>query len=287
MENFSKVEDTYFPINKHLLFQDYLFEIKQPQIIGILNCTPDSFYKNSRNSSEMAVLKQVEKFVNEGVNILDIGGYSTRPGAENISEKLEIERVLPAIKWIKKEFDEVPLSLDTFRGAVAKIGLENGINLINDISAWNIDSTLLEVISQYKCPYILTHMQGTPQTMASQTNYKDLIPEILFFFSEKIKELRRRGIHDVIIDPGFGFGKTREQNYEILHNLDQFKILNCPILAGLSRKSMIYQKLNCTPEESLNGTTVLNTIALQKGASFLRVHDVKEAKEIVTLLYQS
>lgn len=264
--------------------KDKLFNLTKPKVMGIINCTTDSFYQDSRHTTESSILKKVETYVNEGVDIIDIGGYSSRPNADNISINEEIERVLPTIQWIKKEFGAIPLSLDTFRSEVAKIGLENGVDIINDISAWNIDTNLLTIISHYKCPYILMHMQGIPQTMQQNPHYDNLLKTILSFFSEKISVLLQNGVNDIIIDPGFGFGKTMEQNYQLLHQLDHFKILEKPILAGLSRKSMIYKKLNCTPEESLNGTTILNTIAILKGASILRVHDVKEAKEVVGLL---
>lgn len=284
MHKLLRVEDTYFPTNKHLRLKDKLFSLTQPKVMGIINCTTDSFYQDSRHTTESSILKKVEKYVNEGIDIIDIGGYSSRPNATEVSIKEEIDRVLPAIQWIKKEFKSIPISLDTFRSDVAKIGLENGVDIINDISAWNIDNQLLDVISHYKCPYILMHMQGSPQTMQVNPVYKNLLKDILSFFSKKIAVLHERGLHDIIIDPGFGFGKTMEQNHQLLHQLDHFKMLGKPILAGISRKSMIYKKLDCTPEDSLNGTTVLNTIAIQKGASILRVHDVKEAKEIIKLL---
>lgn len=280
-----RVEDTYFPANKHLRLKDNLFDLSKPKVMGILNSTPDSFYTESRLNTELLILKQVEKFIKEGVDIIDLGGYSSRPGAKEISKKEEIDRVLPSILSIKKEFGSIPLSLDTFRSEVAKIGLENGIDIINDISAWEIDPELLNVITYYKCPYILMHMQGTPQTMQYETNYDNLFRTIATFFSKKIKILHENGIHDIVLDPGFGFGKTIEQNYELLHRLNEFKILGKPLLVGVSRKGMIYKKLNIEPQDALNGTTVLNTIAVQNGASILRVHDVKEAKEIIELLY--
>ena len=228
-------------------------------------------------------LNQVEKHLNEGADIIDLGGYSSRPGAQEIDTKEEISRVIPFIKQIKKEFNTT-ISLDTFRSEVARQGLEEGVDIINDISAWEIDHQLLEVVSKYKCPYILMHMKGTPSTMQNKTQYANIFNEVIHFLSEKLAILQQKGINDVIIDPGFGFGKNLEQNYELLNNLSAFNILNKPILAGISRKSMIYNKLETTPELSLNGTTVLNTIALKNGASILRVHDVKEAVECIRLI---
>ena len=279
-----RVEDTYFPANKHLRLKDNLFDLCKPKVMGILNITPDSFYAGSRLTNEKSILTKVEKFLLEGVDIIDLGGYSSRPGASEISVDEEIERILAPLQAIKKEFGNIPLSLDTFRSEVARIGLENGIDIINDISAWEIDPLLLNVITHYKCPYILMHMPGTPQTMQKNTHYENLFKTITAFFSKKIKILHENGIYDIVLDPGFGFGKTREQNYELLLKLDQFKILGKPLLVGISRKAMIYKKLEIEPEDAINGTTVLNTIAIQNGASILRVHDVKEAKEIIKLL---
>ena len=281
-----KAEDTYFLANKHLRLKDKLFDLSKPKIMGIINCTPDSFYSNSRKVAENETIKQVEKFIKEGVDIIDIGGYSSRPGAANITINEEIERTLPIIKLIKKEFNNVPLSLDTFRSTVAQIGLENGIDIINDISAWEIDEKLLDVVAHYKCPYILMHMRGTPENMMYKTEYEDIFQSMMLFFSEKIKVLQEKGVLDIIIDPGFGFSKDVTQNYDLLEKLNYFNLLEKPILVGLSRKSMIYKKLKCSPEEALNGTTILNTVALMKGASILRVHDVREAKEIINLLFE-
>ncbi len=279
-----RVEDTHFPTINQLRLKDKLFDLSKPKVMGILNCTPDSFYSESRIISEKEVLKHVEKQLIEGVDIIDIGGYSSRPGANEISIQDEINRVLPIIQFIKKEFSSIPLSLDTFRSKVAKVGLENGIDIINDISAWNIDPELLNVVSYYKCPYILMHMQGSPKTMQSVTNYDNIFKSISSFFSEKIKSLHENGVNDIVLDLGFGFSKTLEQNYELLNYQNQFNLFGKPLLTGVSRKSMIYKKLNIEPLDALNGTTILNSIALVKGASILRVHDVKEAKEIITLL---
>ena len=279
-----RVEDTYFPTINQLRLKDKLFDLSKPKIMGIINCTPDSFYSESQLQSEKTLLVHVEKQIKEGVDIIDIGGYSSRPGAKEITIKEEIDRVLPAITSIRKEFPEIYLSLDTFRSEVASVGLENGINIINDISGWSIDNELFKVLDKYKCPYILMHMKGTPSTMQFETNYDNLFTSISSYFSKKLSELKSIGVNDVILDPGFGFSKTLEQNHTLLHQMNQFKILGKPLLAGVSRKSMIYKKLNIEPAEALNGTSILNTISILKGASILRVHDVKEAKEILKLL---
>ena len=279
-----RVEDTHFPTINQLRLKDKLFDLSKPKVMGILNCTPDSFYSESRINSDKNVLKYVEKQISEGVDIIDIGGYSSRPGSQEISIQEEINRVLPIIQFIKKEFNSIPLSLDTFRSQVASIGLENGIDIINDISGWSIDNELFKVLEKYKCPYILMHMKGTPSTMQSETNYENLFNEISSYFSKKISELSSIGIHDIILDPGFGFSKTLEQNHHLLYQMNQFQLFGKPILAGISRKSMIYKKLTIEPSEALNGTSILNTISTLKGASILRVHDVKEAKEVIRLL---
>lgn len=277
------VEDTHFHSNNHIRVKDKLLDLSIPQVMGIVNCTPDSFYSGSRKQTETEILKQVEKHLSEGASIIDLGGYSSRPGAQEVSCDEELNRVIPIIETIKKEFNTI-ISLDTFRAEVARQGLENGVDIINDISAFEIDHELINVLEKYKCPYILMHMNGTPATMQKNTSYDNLLNDIILFLSNKIQKLKEVGVNDVIIDPGFGFGKTLEQNYELLFNLEGFKILKKPILVGISRKSMIYKKLNTTPENSLNGTTILNTLAINNGASILRVHDVKEAYETIQLL---
>ena len=276
------VQDTYFHSNNLIRVKDKLLDFNTPKVMGIVNCTPDSFYSESRKQSEIDILKQVEKHLSDGAEIIDLGGYSSRPGAKEVSENEEISRVLPTIQLIKSHFETI-LSLDTFRAEVARQGLENGVDIINDISAWEIDNELLDVVAKYQCPYILMHMKGVPSNMQSNTSYTNIYNEIIHFLSEKISILQQKGVNDIIIDPGFGFGKSIDQNFELLRYLSALKILNKPILAGISRKSMIYKKLKITPEESLNGTTVLNTIAINNGASILRVHDVKEAKECIQL----
>jgi dihydropteroate synthase len=221
--------------------------------------------------------------ISDGADILDLGGYSTRPGAEDISSEVEKRRVIPAINYIKKAFPEILVSIDTFRSDVARAAVDSGADLINDISSGSIDPFMLETVSNLGVPYIAMHMRGTPQTMQVQTDYNNLVPDILHYFSEKLDEFRKLGIKDVIIDPGFGFAKTTDQNFDILRNLKSFKMLGLPLLVGISRKSMIYKTLECQPAEALNGTTALNMFALSQGANILRVHDVKEAKETITL----
>lgn len=282
---FSSVEDTHFPINRHLRLKDKLFDLSSPKVMGIVNLTPDSFYKSSRISTDKELLKQVESMLNDGMDILDLGGYSSRPGTKNVSIQEEIERVKSPIQQIKKAFPSLPLSLDTFRSDVAEVGLNEGIEIINDISAGLLDERILDVVAAAKVPFIVMHMQGNMETVHNTFEYGELFNEMVRYFSERISTLQSKGIHDIIIDPGFGFSKSIEQNYQLLDQLDQFQLLEKPILVGFSRKSMIYKKLNKTADESLNGTTVLNTIALSKGASILRVHDVKEAKEIISLLF--
>lgn len=283
MQN-SKFEDTYFHSNNHIRIGDKLMDLSKPVVMGILNITPDSFYAESRAIQEDQILSRVKDMLMHGASIIDIGGYSSRPGATDISEKEELERVIPVIEMIRSNFPDCTISLDTFRGTVAEAGINVGANIINDISGFEIDPTLLDVVSRYKVPYVLMHMRGTPQTMMNLTEYDNIVNDIVLYFSEKLETLRNAGINDVILDPGFGFSKTMEQNYMLLNSLERFRILECPLLVGVSRKGMIYKKLGVKPEEALNGTIALNAIALSKGASIIRVHDVKEAKELVDLL---
>lgn len=263
-----------------------LVDLSSPKVMGILNLTPDSFYDGGKYKNESEILSQVYMMLKNGATFIDIGAYSSRPGATHISEEEEISRLIPVVQLIIKEFPEALISIDTFRSKIAKLGIESGAALINDISAGKLDSEMLQTITDLRVPYIMMHMKGSPQNMLTQTKYNNLIEDILFYFSERLAETRKLGIIDVIIDPGFGFAKTREQNFELLQNLDLFKNLDKPILVGLSRKSMIYKTLNTSPSEALNGTSVLNTVALQKGANILRVHDVKEASECINLLSQ-
>jgi dihydropteroate synthase len=260
-----------------------LIDLSTPRVMGILNVTPNSFYDGGKYKNENEMLSQVEKMINEGASFIDIGAYSSKPNAEFLSQEEEISRLIPAIDLILKQFPETILSIDTFRSEVAKASIESGAGIINDISAGHLDDKMLEIIGKYNVPYIMMHMRGTPQTMQTLTDYDDVVKEILFYFSERIAKARSFGINDLIIDPGFGFAKTLDQNYEIFKKMELFNILELPILVGISRKSMIYKTLNISIEEALNGTTILNTLALTKGAKILRVHDVKEAMECVTL----
>ncbi|WP_052172371.1 dihydropteroate synthase [Psychroserpens jangbogonensis] len=254
--------------------------------MGILNVTPDSFYDGGRFRNSSAVMRQVDQMLEEGATFIDVGAYSSKPNADDVSEAEELQRILPVVDLVIKNFPEVVLSIDTFRSNVAKQCIEAGASLINDISAGHLDDTMIETVAKLKVPYIMMHMRGNPKTMQQQTNYDNLVKEMLSYFSERIAKARALGIVDMIIDPGFGFAKTVEQNYELLNKLELLKMTDLPILVGVSRKSMIYKTLDTSAEEALNGTTVLNTIALQKGAKILRVHDVKEAMECIKLTQQ-
>jgi dihydropteroate synthase len=263
-----------------------LLDIMGPIVMGVINVTPDSFFKGSRVEDENALLKQAEKMLLEGAAILDIGGMSSRPGAEIIDEKVELERVIPAVKSIIKHFPEAIISVDTIRSNVARACVSEGAKMVNDITAGRFDDKMFQTIADFKnIPYIVMHMKGeTPQTMQKQAHYDDIALEILDFFIERVGILRGLHVRDIIIDPGFGFGKTIAHNFELLKKIHVFKMLEVPILAGLSRKSMIWKTLNISAEEALNGTTVCNVIALQQGAKILRVHDVKEAVETIKLV---
>ncbi len=260
-----------------------LIDLTIPKIMGILNVTPNSFFDGGKYKNESEILSRVEKMSSEGATFIDVGAYSSKPSAEFVSEQEEISRIIPVLDLILKHFPETILSIDTFRAEVAKASIESGAAIINDISAGHLDEKMLETVAKYSVPYIMMHMKGTPQTMQTLTQYDDIVKEMLFYFSERIAKARSFGINDLITDPGFGFAKTVEQNYEVFQKLDLFNLLELPMLIGISRKSMIYKTLNSNAEEALNGTTVLNTIALTKGAKILRVHDVKEAMECVTL----
>jgi dihydropteroate synthase len=260
-----------------------LIDLSTPKVMGILNCTPNSFYDGGKFKTDADFLSQTEKMLSEGATFIDIGAYSSKPNAEFVSEDEETNRIIPVINSILKQFPETIISVDTFRSHVAKIAIQNGAAIINDISAGNLDDKMMETIAEFNVPYIMMHMRGNPQTMQSLTNYENIVKEMLFYFSEKIAKARSLGINDLIIDPGFGFAKTLDQNFEVLKNLELFQMLDLPILAGVSRKSMIYKTLETTSENALNGTTSLNTIALTKGAKILRVHDVLEAVQCVKL----
>ncbi len=260
-----------------------LIDLTSPKVMGILNVTPNSFFDGGKYKNESEMLSQVGKMLADGAAFIDVGAYSSKPSAEFVSEEEELQRIVPIINLILEYYPETLISVDTFRSEVAKVCIENGAAIINDISAGNLDDKMLETVAKYNIPYIMMHMRGTPETMQKMTNYDNIVKAMLFYFSEKVAQARSLGINDLIIDPGFGFAKTLEQNYEVLQKMEFFEMLELPLLAGVSRKSMIYKALNSSADEALNGTTVLNTIALTKGAKILRVHDVKEAVECVTL----
>ena len=281
-----KAKDNLFSVKSTLNLRGNLVSLDTPKVMGILNITPDSFYEGSRPTSLADIIVRAGQMLKEGAFILDIGGYSTRPGADDISIETELERVIPAIEAIHKAFPDAYISIDTFRSVVAKAAVCAGASLVNDVSGGNLDDQMFKTVASLKVPYILTHMRGTPETMNTLTDYDYLLKDITSELSIKCSTLKNLGVADIIIDPGFGFAKTIEQNYEILRNLGFFKRLKFPILAGLSRKSMIYRTLDQTAQEALNGTTALNMAALMNGASILRVHDVKEATETIKL-YQA
>ena len=268
----------------NLKIRDKLLNLEQPKIMAILNVTPDSFFDGGKFNTEIKVLKQVEKFINEGADIIDIGGYSSRPGAQNISIETELKRVISNIKLIRKEFPEIFISIDTFRSEVARESYFSGADIINDISGGNLDTEMLKTVGELGASYILMHMRGNPQNMSLKTNYKNITQDILDYLSNGIELAKENGINDIIIDPGFGFAKNIKQNFTLLNNLKDFKVLNYPILVGISRKSMIYKTLNIDVQEALNGTTVLHTVALLKGANIIRTHDVKELMECIKLI---
>ena len=261
-----------------------LIDLSTPKVMGIINLTPDSFYDGGKLTSEKEILLKAEQMLKEGATFLDLGAYSSRPGAQFVSEKEEIDRVLPVIKILLNEFPETLLSIDTFRSNVADESISAGASLINDISAGKLDDHMFKIIAQHQVPYVMMHMRGTPELMMKNTDYIDLTKEVLYYFSERIAKARSFGINDLIADPGFGFSKTLDQNYELFNDLELFRNLNVPLLLGISRKSMIQKKIKTTAANSLNGTTALHAIAIQKGASILRVHDVKEAFETINLL---
>ena len=261
-----------------------LVDLSTPKIMGILNVTPDSFYDGGVHNSDKKILKHVEKMLNDGAVFIDIGAYSSRPNGINVDENEELNRVVPALELVINKFPETIISIDTFRSKVAETCLNSGASIINDVSAGEIDKKMMEIVGKYNVPYVMMHMKGNPQNMIKKTNYDDMLKEIIKYFSKKINQAVSYKINDMIIDPGFGFAKDLKQNYNLLSNMDLLKILEKPIMVGISRKSMIYQSLKTNAKESLNGTTVLNTVSLIKGASILRVHDVKEANECIKLI---
>ena len=263
-----------------------LIDLSTPKVMGILNVTPDSFFDGGKYKDEIGILKQVETMLKDGATFIDIGGYSSRPNADDVSQLEEINRVIPVIELILKHFPETLISIDTFRSNVARQSVEAGAALVNDISAGILDENMLSVIGKLGVPYIMMHMKGNPKTMQQQTQYDDLTKDVISYFAERIAAAHKEKINDIIIDPGFGFAKTTEQNFELLNQLELLQLTDQPILAGISRKSMIYKTLNLTSKDALNGTTALHMVALQKGAKILRVHDVKEALECITLFNQ-
>ncbi len=261
-----------------------LIDLSQPKVMGIVNVTPNSFYDGGKHTEINTIIRQIDKMLTEGAAIIDIGAYSSKPSAEFVSEQEETNRLKMVVKEVIDTFPNSILSVDTFRAEVARVSVDNGVAIVNDISAGLLDENMLPTVADLKVPYIMMHMRGNPQTMQSLTNYDDILKEMIFYFSERIAKARSFGISDIIIDPGFGFAKTVEQNYEVLQKMELLSILELPLLVGVSRKSMIYKVLENSPENALNGTSVLNTVALQKGAKILRVHDVKEAVECIKIV---
>ncbi len=276
-------KDTFFKPKHTLNVGGLIIDLAEPKVMGILNLTPDSFYEGSRTQSDKDISIVAEQMLADGVDFLDLGAYSTRPGADDISVDEELERLLPAIRNIKREFPQAILSVDTFRASVAEKAIDCGAHIINDISGGTLDDKMFETIGKLNVPYILMHLKGNPKTMNQLNQYKNMTQEIVAHLSERVHKLKAFGVQDIIIDPGFGFAKNVDQNYQLLNQLQRLKILGLPVLTGLSRKSMVWKTLGITAKEALNGTTVLNTIALQNGASILRVHDVKEAKECIRI----
>jgi dihydropteroate synthase len=276
--------DGIFSSRKTLNIKGQVLDLSVPAVMGILNITPDSFYDGGYYTGVDQAVARAAQMFSEGATFIDIGGYSSRPGAYDVSAEEELERIIPVVSAVKKTLPEVFISIDTFRAVVAREAVAAGADIINDISGGEMDSEMFQTVAALQVPYILMHMRGTPQTMKGLTAYDDLIQEMIDYFQKKIHILHGLNVKDIILDPGFGFAKTISQNYELLRNLNYFKVLNLPVLAGVSRKSMIHKKLAVPVEESLNGTTVLNTVALMNGAGILRVHDVKEAVQAVKLL---
>ncbi len=278
MENFIK-SNQYINCNGRLL------DLNTPKIMGILNITPDSFFDGGKYQEEDTILKRVQDMLADGADIIDIGAYSSRPGAVHISTEEELNRLAKALNIIRKAYPEVIISVDTFRAKIAEAVVKDfQVDIINDIAAGEMDEKMFDTMVDLNVPYIIMHMKGTPQDMQNDPNYNyDVVYEIIDYFSKKVEELKQRGLHDIILDPGFGFGKTLDHNYELLNRMKELDVFELPVLIGLSRKSMIYNLLDCTPKEALNGTSLLNMISLQNGASILRVHDVKEARECVAI----
>ena len=271
-------------IAKYINVNGNLMDLEHPRVMGILNVTPDSFYAGSRKQSEEDILQRARQIIEEGGDIIDIGAYSSRPDAKHISTEEETSRLRKALTLLNREMPEVVISVDTFRSDIAKMCVEEyGVAIVNDISAGNMDKNMMPTVAKLGVPYVMMHIKGTPQDMQKKPEYDNVLKDVMYYFSEKVQKMRNLGAKDIIIDPGFGFGKTVEHNYILMNKLEEFRIFDLPILVGISRKSMIYRLLSNTPEDALNGTTVLNTISLMKGANILRVHDVKEACEAVKI----
>lgn len=269
----------YINVNGHLL------DLATPQVMGILNVTPDSFYSGSRMQTEEEITSRARQVIDEGASIIDIGAYSSRPNAEHISAEEEMRRLRTGLEIINRMYPDAIISVDTFRADVAEQCVkEFGVAIINDISAGELDGRMFETVARLGVPYVMMHMQGTPQNMQKEPHYENLVKDVFMYFARKVQQLRNLGVKDIILDPGFGFGKTLEHNYELMAHLEEFRVFELPLLVGISRKSMIYKLLGGTPQDSLNGTTVLDTVALMKGANILRVHDVREAVETVRLV---
>jgi len=277
-------KDTFLNRKITLNLKGELFDLSKPCVMGILNLTPDSFYSESRNRSVDEALRRAETCLTEGAAFIDIGAYSSRPGAADVTTDKELTRIIPVITAISERFPDAKLSIDTFRARVAKESIAAGAHIINDISAGNMDEAMFETIAALNVPYIIMHMQGTPQTMQKDPVYTNVGLEVVDYFSDKVRTLKNMGVADLILDPGFGFAKTTDHNYQLLNDMGNLDIFELPVLVGFSRKSMIYKFLGITPETALNGTTVLNTLALQKGAAILRVHDVRAAAECIALV---
>ena len=278
------MQNKAFYSNKTLNVRGRLIDLHTPRVMGILNITPDSFYDGGKFVGEEAVLKQVKKMLDEGASFIDVGGYSSRPGATDITEEEEAARIVPVIRLIMKHFPDCIISIDTFRATTAVKAVEAGASMINDISGGEQDPSMFKTVVSLDVPYILMHMRGTPRSMTTLTEYGNLLKDIMDYFLAKLHQLHQLGAKDIIIDPGFGFAKTADQSFEILHHLDYFSMLGQPLLAGISRKSLIWKTLGSTPEGALNGTTALHSVALIKGASILRVHDVREAVQCIHLI---
>jgi dihydropteroate synthase len=280
----SSFEDKLFPQKYTFQINGRLFTCETPKVMGIVNLTPDSFYSGSRSDNSLAkAIELIERHITEGADIIDLGGYSSRPGAQEISHTEEADRVLPVVDWLVRNHPEILISVDTFRSQIAESSVHAGAHIINDISAGDLDRDMLATIGKLKVPYIAMHMKGNPKTMQSETDYSNILTDIMHYFAEKLEDFKKFGIKDVIIDPGFGFAKTVSQNFWILRNVELFKAFAVPVLIGLSRKSMIYKTLHIDSSEALNGTTALHMFALTKGANLLRVHDVKEARQTIEL----